>query len=266
MKQAILLVLFFVLTVFACQKPDEIVPVRPGQQVQGGTPEAAEGPVVLDYNSDSYQYGRYLKMPYRILLPRNYDSTISYPLHVFLHGIGESGTDNEKQLTVGASVFQSDSIRTKYPAIIVFPQCPASHRWYDENTTGVVTGLIDSLIETHTVDVDKITISGFSMGAFGTCAMVAHSPGLFAAAIAISGAGDEHEAYLMAKPKWRFFAGKKDDVVPSLQSEEMVKALKKAGATVSFTAYPETTHKNTWVKAFSEPDFFYWLFSVPGNK
>jgi predicted peptidase len=266
MKPVITALFFIVLTAVACQKPDDVVPMRPGQQAQGQSPEASEAPKTLNHNSDSYQYGKYFSIPYRILLPRNYDPAKSYPLHVFLHGIGESGVDNEKQLTVGSTAFLSDSIRTKYPAIIIFPQCPQSHRWYDEEMTETVSGLIDTLTKSYTVDLNKITISGFSMGAFGTCAMVAHNPGLFAAAVAISGAGDEHEAYLMAKPKWRFFAGKKDDIVPSIESESMANALAKAGASVSFTAYPETNHKNTWAKAFSEPDFFYWLFSIPEKR
>ena len=37
-------------------------------------------------------------LPYRILLPDAYDSSRSYPLVLFLHGRGESGSDNEKQL------------------------------------------------------------------------------------------------------------------------------------------------------------------------
>ena len=33
-------------------------------------------------------------LPYRILLPVNYDSSKQYPLIVFLHGAGERGNDN----------------------------------------------------------------------------------------------------------------------------------------------------------------------------
>ena len=65
----------------------------------------------------------------------------------------------------------------------------------------------------------------------------------------------------MAQSKWRLFAGKKDDVVPSWETEKMAKALEQAGASVSFTLYPDADHGRTWVNAFSEPDFFHWLFS-----
>ena len=62
-------------------------------------------------------------MPYRILFPENFDAQKQYPLVLFLHGRGESGSDNEKQLVHGASMFLRDSIRKNYPAIVVFPQC-----------------------------------------------------------------------------------------------------------------------------------------------
>ena len=37
-------------------------------------------------------------LPYRILLPKDFDPNKKYPLLVFLHGAGERGNDNENQL------------------------------------------------------------------------------------------------------------------------------------------------------------------------
>ena len=51
----------------------------------------------------SPKHARYISnndtLNYRILLPQNFDETKKYPLHLFLHGIGERGSDNKKQLT-----------------------------------------------------------------------------------------------------------------------------------------------------------------------
>ncbi|HUC83385.1 MAG TPA: hypothetical protein VMR70_20910, partial [Flavisolibacter sp.] len=35
-------------------------------------------------------------LPYRVLLPANFDSSKTYPVVFFLHGAGERGRDNEK--------------------------------------------------------------------------------------------------------------------------------------------------------------------------
>ncbi|MBQ1637291.1 MAG: hypothetical protein II048_04110 [Bacteroidales bacterium] len=37
-------------------------------------------------------------LPYRIYVPKNYDCGERYPLLIFLHGAGERGTDNERQI------------------------------------------------------------------------------------------------------------------------------------------------------------------------
>jgi predicted esterase len=107
-----------------------------------------------------------------------------------------------------------------------------------------------------------MSIGGFSMGAYGTFAMVAENPGFFQNAVAISGDGNENQASFMATTRWQIFAGKKDDVVPSTDTEEMASALKKAGASVSFTLFPDASHGNTWQKAFAGKDFFSTLFST----
>lgn len=68
-------------------------------------------------------------LPYRLLLPKSFDAAKSYPFVLFLHGSGERGNNNEAQLTHGSKLFLQDSIREQFPAIVVFPQCPASSYW-----------------------------------------------------------------------------------------------------------------------------------------
>lgn len=257
------------LTLSGCHRDDEILPVPPSEDAK--TPSGAATPrneqetptpkpPPTDSSSEVFQPAEFAGMPYRILFPRNYDTKKSYPLHIFLHGIRESGTDNERQLEVGASYYLQDSIRAKYHAFIVFPQCPPSAYWFSPRVTMKLKDLIDTLVNTYSMNTKRISIGGFSMGAYGTFEMAARYP-IFEAAVAISGEGNGDEARLMAKAKWRLFAGAKDDVVSFIKTENMYKALKNAGASVSFTLYPEAHHHNAWIKAFSEPDFFQWLFS-----
>ena len=76
---------------------------------------------IFEYQKDS--------LPYRILLPKNFNSKNTYPLLMVLHGAGERGNDNQSQLFHGSYLFQSEQFRVKYPAIVVFPQCPRESYW-----------------------------------------------------------------------------------------------------------------------------------------
>lgn len=265
----VLFLSFLLALAAACREEEEILPAPPPSvNAPAGPVEAIpqqnQNPS-FGLDSDTFEYGSFKDMPYRILWPRKFDAAKTYPLHIFLHGIGERGTDNEAPLAVGGAHFEADSIREAYPAVVIFPQCPNSQYWFSETMTRKLRALIDSVVAHPNIDVKKISIGGFSMGAYGTFAMVASYPDLFQSAIAISGDGDETKANQMKRSQWRLFAGGRDSVVPSRKTEKMAKALSKAGASVSFTLYPESDHGRTWTHALSEPDFFRWLFAPRGN-
>ncbi len=59
-------------------------------------------------------------LKYRILYPDDYTSDREYPVVLFLHGAGERGHDNRSQLTHGSALFLKDSIRSQFPAIVIF--------------------------------------------------------------------------------------------------------------------------------------------------
>jgi predicted peptidase len=219
-------------------------------------------------------------MPYRLLLPVDFDASKKYPLVFFLHGAGERGNDNEKQLVHGANFFLKEEVRTKYPAIVVFPQCAENSFWSNvgfkmdngqrtflfqeagEATPAMKLAqeLLRSLIKTYPVAKRQLYVGGLSMGGMGTFEIVRRNPQLFAAAIPICGGGNTATASSLKKTKWWVFHGGKDDVVPPQLSEEMVQALKKVKASVKFTLYPNANH-NSWDAAFAEPDLLSWLFA-----
>lgn len=218
-------------------------------------------------------------LPYRLLLPENYDASKKYPLVFFLHGAGERGNDNEKQLVHGAKLFLKEEVRRDYPAIVVFPQCPQNSFWSNvdfrmENGKRVfgfkaqgeptiamklAQELLYSIMKDYPVNKRQVYAGGLSMGGMGTFEIVRRNPKLFAAAFPICGGGEPTTASVMKKTKWWVFHGGKDDVVPPELSEKMVDALKAAKAAVKFTLYPDANH-NSWDPAFAEPELLSWLF------
>jgi predicted peptidase len=219
------------------------------------------------------------ELPYRILFPDDYDSSKSYPLVLFLHGAGERGDDNEAQLTHGADLFLKAENRTKFPAIVVFPQCPKEDYWahversddrkewfypfYESTTPAMqkVEGLLDQLMEEEAVDQSRLYVAGLSMGGMGTFDLLAHRPYQFAAAMPICGGGNlvVAERYAGSTPLW-IFHGDADAVVPVELSRNMYERLQNLGADVKYTEYAGVNH-NSWDNAFAEAQFLPWLFS-----
>jgi len=223
-------------------------------------------------------------LPYRIMLPETYQAGRKYPLLLFLHGAGERGNDNDLQLTHGAKLFARPDVRAKYPAIVVFPQCPKDSYWarverdpeharwdypfweMPGKPMSMVMELLEDLIRTEQVDTLRLYVAGLSMGAMGTFELLARSPRRFAAAIPICGGGNPLLAPLYAPhtPMW-VFHGADDPVVPVDLSRKMVEAARRAGGKVRYTEYPGVNH-NSWDPAFAEPDFVSWLFGYKARK
>ena len=61
-------------------------------------------------------------LPYRLFIPEDYRTSLNYPLVLFLHGGGASGTNNESQLDEWAMLFAQDSIQQKHPSFVLVPQ------------------------------------------------------------------------------------------------------------------------------------------------
>ena len=136
MKWLFIVLVLMLLTSSACHKDDEILPVPPATAKPAPVtpPEEIEEEVAPpeDLETESFQYGRFRNIPYRILVPRKYDSIRSYPLHVFLQGIGERGLDNEKLVSVGGAYYLEDSLRSRYRSFVGVPQFPPWDFWCDE--------------------------------------------------------------------------------------------------------------------------------------
>lgn len=220
-------------------------------------------------------------LPYRLLLPENFSTSKKTPLILFLHGAGERGNDNESQLVHGADLFLRDSIREKYPAIVLFPQCPQNGFWSNVNikagpggqrdfnfqTGGLPTlsmalleQLLKQIIKKYQVTRKQIYVGGLSMGGMGTFEIVSRNPDLFAAAFPICGGADTASAIKLRNVNWWIFHGAKDDVVAPEFSKRIVTALQKLNVNVKFSLYPEANH-NSWDNAFAEPQLMAWLFS-----
>ena len=228
-------------------------------------------------NSDTLQY--------RILYPKNFSENIQYPVVLFLHGSGERGSDNNKQLIHGSKLFLNDMNRGAFPAIVVFPQCPQSSYWsnvtVDRSTNSnslvfpldapptrplsMVIELMEEFLGKPYVDKNRIYVGGLSMGGKGTFELLYRRPNMFAAAFTICGGSNPEmvKAYASKTELW-VFHGAKDDIVDPQFSIQMVAAYLSEGGKPNFTLYAHDDH-NSWDSAFAEPKLLPWLFSKSKN-
>lgn len=214
-------------------------------------------------------------MPYRMLSPSTLDQDVKYPLIIFLHGYGERGDDNEKQLTHGASLFSNPVNMEKYPAFVIFPQC-SERSWtykFDEKTfmprastppesktEEIVVELINDILVHNPVDSNRIYLVGMSMGGIATYDLVCRYPELFSAAVPICGAVNPDRLRGIKNVGFLIFHGGEDNVIPVRCSREAYKTLSAIGAVVNYVEFAGVGH-DCWSSAFNYPSFLPWLFS-----
>lgn len=203
------------------------------------------------------------------------------PLFVFLHGSGERGDDNEKQLLNVAPYLSSDSIQKRFPCILLFPQCPENDYWApidivegqwltqtNEVATPVMKKLIQYLdhnLDDPRIDQSRVYIGGLSMGGFGTWDLLSRKPEWFAAGVPICGGGDTTKVkYYSDVPIWAFH-GTDDDVVPEELTRKTVESLQRYGAPVRYTEFPGVDH-HSWDPAIEYPGLMDWLFMQSKSK
>jgi predicted peptidase len=120
---------------------------------------------------------------------------------------------------------------------------------------------VKKITQEESVDLERIYITGLSMGGMGTFEAVHRFPNNYAAALPICGGGNT-EAFDKRVKNIAFsvFHGDKDAVVDVKLSRDMVQKLRNLKVKeVLYTEYPGVNH-NSWDNAFSDPKYLDWMF------
>ena len=199
-------------------------------------------------------------LPFRYFVPPDTTPGETYPLILFLHGSGERGSDNEAQLdnqANGAMQLLDDANLALRPVFMIAPQCPTDG-WWSGATLATAIGLVDQLAADFPVDMERIYITGLSMGGMGTWSAVTAQPTRFAAAVPMSGNGTTGPAASVDHVPFWFFHAVNDGTVGVEGSDNLVAALRNAGASTIYTRYDLGGH-GIWSVAYRHPLLFRWL-------
>ena len=198
------------------------------------------------------------QLDYLLYLPKDYGIGAAklWPLILFLHGMGERGSD--VQLVKKHGIARVVDEHPNFPFIAVSPQCPITSWWGSQ--IEVLKPLLDSILAEYAVDADRVYLTGLSMGGYGAWAMGIVHPEIFAAVVPVCGGGEPDKICALKNvPVWTFH-GDADMVVKISESEQMVEALQACGGDVQFTVYPSVGH-DSWTQTYANPDLYTWLLS-----
>jgi predicted peptidase len=194
---------------------------------------------------------------YIVFVPHAYDGSKPFPLILFLHGMGESGKDGQKQVTVGLGPAIERQEKT-FPFIVIFPQSQTKNWQSGFRDSQRALDILAEIQRELRVDPKRIFLTGISMGGYGTWSLAARYPDRWAAIVPICGGGNTAKAKLIKDISCWCFHGGADDKVPVERSREMIAALGEAGGTPIYTEYPGIAH-NSWDQAYATPELYEWL-------
>ncbi len=223
---------------------------------------------------------------YRLFTPETEEEKV--PLILYLHGAGAIGDDNITHITTkDAASFVTEEMQELHPCYVLAPQLPERYTaagespadeqsakgWTDEEVQEALMETIEEIAGTNgNVDMDRIYITGHSMGALGVWGMIAAYPDVFAAAVPISGLWDGSVDDLVDLPIW-IFHGEKDEVVPVDRETMLRDRLEELGGNVRMTIYTDedfaaagvTDPHGANVPAYSDQEMFDWMFDQKRN-
>ena len=124
--------------------------------------------------------------PYVLYVPDSYDPDGEHPLHLFMHGYTSSYNE------LGA--FEENALRQlgeQRDALILSVEARGPGLSYGGVGELDTFEALSDVLSRYSVDLDRITISGYSMGGYGTFKLASQWPDLFAKAFPIVGAADD---------------------------------------------------------------------------
>jgi len=241
-----------------------------------------EGYDITSVDVDAYEARVYTSLEgdticYRLFIPENYDENSKYPLVLFHHGGGGTGSDNISNLEGPCPrEWAGPERQDDNPCFIIAPQIPRNEKKRSESgrpRTDIMNEhiktiheILDTLEDEFPIDRNREYVTGLSMGGECTWMSMIERPDRFAAAAPICGGdwiigmSEEERGKMFAKlPMW-IFHGEADGVVSVDVSREAVKALKAAGGNPKYTEYPGVGH-DSWTRAYRDQELIDWLFA-----
>ena len=191
-------------------------------------------------------------MPYRVYVPKGYAASKPTALVIALHGLGQTEdsffdaysqlppqlAEQHGMLMAAPLGYRPDGF---YGSTMMGGTDAVSRRRVEYSEKDVLE-VLRLMKAAYNVDESRIYLIGHSMGAIGTWALAAKYPETWAALVPFSGTGSPALAERMKGIPQFVVHGDADNTVNVSGSRNMVAALKKAGADVTYVEVPGGSH------------------------
>ena len=183
---------------------------------------------------------------YRLFVPRDVSPMRRYPLLVWLHGRGPSGTDNKAQLGVLDLMLDDPAHIEKYRFFILATQCPSEERgWYrprdvrypkaseTDEMLDITVEILRKTMQEHPIDPDRVYLTGACSGGAACWEMAMRYPEIYAAMVPMATVGNfdfSRVGKLVNMPIWAFHS-LHDDMASPARAQKRVEAVKEQAAT-----------------------------------
>jgi poly(3-hydroxybutyrate) depolymerase len=227
------------------------------------TPAAALTSADFASRTTTTDGGNGFALPYRINVPAACANR-RCPLLLFLHGAGETGSNNTAQLNNranGAFKLAEDAQTLGQPVIMVAPQTP--EWWGNENPTGGLADLLDDVQREFGFDPARLYVTGLSMGGGGTIGFLQRYDAVAAAAVPVCPAGVISSTIdrdrLWDTPAWYFHAIN-DGTVTVDNSRTSVATLRAGGGDPLYTEFTSGDHW-IWTETYKVAKLMPWILA-----
>lgn len=216
----------------------------------------------MSYESFKLQKDIKSTLNYLVYLPQSYSKSKKWPLILSLHGSGERGNNIDDVKRWGIHKILKEN--NNFPFVVVSPQCPAGEIW--EMQFNTLKDLLNEIENNYSIDHERIYLTGYSMGGYGTWNFSILNPERFAAIVPVSGGAMSPKKALRLKnlPIW-VAHGDSDTAVEFEESKRIVDCLKEYNSNIIFKVYKGAGHE-VCTAAYEEPELFQWLLKQKRKK
>lgn len=192
---------------------------------------------------------------YSVFVPYDYSPSRPRAAIVFLHGLGEAGTDGRKPLNMGLAQ-QIRRNPSDFEFLAIFPQTRGD--WKGEASAALAMAVLDDAMRRYAIDPSRVVLTGISTGGQGVWLVGAAHRQRFAALVPIAGwAADGVVDQLGDIPIWAFH-NRFDPIVPSAHTARMVHKIQQTGGNARYTGYASASHF-AWERAYNDPELMAWI-------